>query len=62
MAEVVCIEDRETFPGVGDEMSRYYAARTRIAVRRWWRSNTYELAWMAVLVGGAALATFLMRG
>ena len=29
---------------------------------RWWTLNAEQLAWMAVLIGGAAVAVFLMRG
>ena len=52
----------DPFPAWEIEVSRYYTARTRLLFRRWWRSNPYDLAWMAVLVGGAELATLLMRG
>lgn len=32
-----------------------------LTASQWWDSNARDLAWMTLLVGGAALVTFLMR-
>jgi hypothetical protein len=35
--------------------------RAWLTTSNWWDSNARDLAWMALLVGGAVLVTFLMR-
>lgn len=38
-----------------------YCRQAWSATIHWWDSNAHDLAWMALLVGGAVLVTLLMR-